>query len=437
MIILFLWAATCATARGHAGQNENENGTEPEYGAQEPGAKPSGAAVSVEIDAEGLITLSAESEDARIVLTELADAVRMPVIVDDSVARRLTVYLAHMTLEEILRSISVAYGLSIRDENGTIVVTDGLPETPASYLGSEIGFIQARHVKASDVILLLPQYLRQYVRSNDDQNSVVISAPPDVLQRVRDGIRGFDVPSPQIAADILVVELTDTGAKELGLDARWANLHNLATSDTGLGELTYSTLGSLPASFSATLRALVKSGKARVRAMPRIVTVNGAPASVFSGRQVYLENPIQGGVDENYGTSYHIDSGVTFKMTPWTGGGGEIIMHIEPEISTLSSKDPETGLPDVSTRSAETTLRVRDGDTVVIGGLTQHETRKVKQKMPFFGDLPIVGPAFRRGSTEEVTTQLVIFITPHVVAEDRTKDRQLKDDLIKKLEGGR
>jgi type II secretory pathway component GspD/PulD (secretin) len=404
--------------------------------AQTPGTPPpeSGAGtpqtVQVEIGDDGLITLSAESEDARVVLTELADAVRVPLIVDDSVARRLTVHLAKMTLEEILRSISVGYALSITEENGAIVVADGLPESPAS----EIGFIQARHVKASDVILLLPQYLRQYVRTNDDQNSVVISAPPDVLQRVRDGIRSFDVPSPQIAADILVVELTDTGARELGLDASWANRHNQATSDTALGELTYTTMGTLPGSFSATLRALVQSGKARVRAMPRIVTVNGAPASVFSGRQVYLENPIQGG---DYSGSYHIDSGVMFKMTPWTGGGGEIIMRLEPEISTLSSKDPETGLPDVSTRSAETTLRVRDGDTVVIGGLTQRETRKTKQKMPFFGALPIVGRAFQRQTTEEVTTQLVIFITPHILAEDRSQDRQHKEDLLKKLEGGR
>jgi general secretion pathway protein D len=124
-----------------------------------------------------------------------------------------------------------------------------------------------------------------------------------------------------------------------------------------------------------------------------------------------------GGGDEYYSdTRNYIDAGVRLGVRPWTGDGEEIICSVSPEVSTLSALDPITGLPEKITRTANTMVRVRDGQTIVIGGLRQEEERTVRTKVPLLGDLPLLGSLFRSTDTFTARTDLVIFITPRVLS---------------------
>jgi type IV pilus assembly protein PilQ len=112
------------------------------------------------------------------------------------------------------------------------------------------------------------------------------------------------------------------------------------------------------------------------------------------------------------GSRTSIQAGIRLQITPWTGGEGTILAHIEPEISTLSADDPITGLPEMSSRKASTWVRLKDSQTIVIGGLTQREKRSTIGGIPILKDLPLIGKLFQRRSSEEIDTELVIFVTP-------------------------
>jgi type IV pilus assembly protein PilQ len=376
--------------------------------------------VQIGIGPEG-VSLHAVSVDAHEVLTTLARRTGFRVIVDDTVRRSVTVHFVNRKASEILNAIVAAYGLSCKEVNGIFMVSEGIPRSPSSYLLSDIDAISTQYVLAPNAKSLLPVFLQDHVKTNQEQNAVILSAPTDVLRKFREDIKQFDIPASQILLEVLMVEFTDTGAREFGLRWDWSNATRQVAVDAPTGSIFYHTLVTLPNTFGAELKALVTSGKARIKASPRIATVSGQRASVFIGKQRYLSTPVAiPRSDDEYGgvrQSNAIDAGVRLTMTPWTGGQGEIIVDVRPEISVLSAPDANTGLPDRSTRRANTTVRVRDGETVIIGGLMQEESRRTRTKVPLLGDLPILGPLFRSTNDQQSTTELAIFVTPRILSQ--------------------
>lgn len=364
------------------------------------------------------VTVYAVSADAHALLMRLAKETGMKLIVDDSVKRSITINLIDKSGADVLAAIVATYGLSSREVNGIRIVSEGIPTSPSSYLLSDIDSIRTQYVLAPNAKILLPVFLQNHVMINAEQNSVILSAPPDVLKKFRQDISQFDIPSAQIMIDVLMVEFTQSGSREFSMKLDLSSRGHRYTVDSPVGEVFFQTLATLPNGFNASIHSLVTAGKAHVRANPSIATVSGQSASIFIGKQRYLSTPVSIGGGDYGGTQTNsIDAGVRLNMTPWTGGEGEIIVDIQPEISVLSAPDAKTGLPDKSTRRANTTMHVRDGETIIIGGLGQNETITTHTKVPLLGDLPLIGSAFRSRNDQTTTTDLVIFVTPHILSQ--------------------
>jgi type II secretory pathway component GspD/PulD (secretin) len=432
--------------------------TQPETAAQQPGPNnggPSGdggappSAPSPTLPARGgyrvtgdpeNLSVFAVSTDAQELFTAIAGRANLRLVIDDTVSRRITVNMTGKPARVIVNDIASAYGLSIADVEGVTMISEGIPRSPSSYLLSDIDSIPTKYVNAANARNLLPVFLQDYVKVNSEQNAVVLSAPTEVLGKFREDIAQFDIPASQILVELLLVELTDTSARELGLNFTWNNAERGGSVDPATGQITLRAIGDLPQEFSANLRALQEKGKARVRANPRIATVSGRRASIFVGRQRYVVTPIE---SERGGSRNFIDAGVRLEIVPYTGGQGQILVDVETEVSTLSAPDPVTRLPEKSTRTANTVVRVGDGQTIVIGGLTQQESRDVRTKVPILGDLPLLGPLFfQTRSTRTTQTELALFITPRILSdkghlpaaeEQSLKDRFLNSDLSRPL----
>ncbi|HEX8463521.1 MAG TPA: hypothetical protein VF627_02800, partial [Abditibacterium sp.] len=313
-----------------------------------------------------------------------------------------------------ISSIAGAYGLAAADVEGVTLISEGIPRSPSSYLLSEIDQISTKYVDAANARNLLPVFLQDYVKVNSEQNAVVLSAPSEVLRKFRADIAGFDIAASQILVDLLLVELTDSGLDQLNLTFNFGNSGNALAVSPSTGSITYRGLTTLPDAFSTTISALQEQGRARVRANPRIATVSGRRANIFVGRQRYIVTPI----DTGQGQRNFIDAGVRLEITPYTGGEKQIIIDVNAEVSTLSALDPVTRLPEKSTRTANTKVRVIDGQTIVIGGLKQQETRDVRTEVPILGRLPILGPLLFRSRNKRTTdSELVLFITPRILSD--------------------
>lgn len=385
------------------------------------------------------VSVFAVGVDAQELLTRLAKQTGIRLIVDDTVRRTVTVNLVNMQVTRILEIIAAAYGLSYREVNGIFMVSEGIPRSPSSYLLSDIDSITTQYVLAPNAKSLLPVFLQDHVKTNAEQNAVILSAPPEVLKKFREDIKQFDIPAAQIMVDVLMVEFTESAAREFRAQWGWSNDGRSLMVDSALGQMTFRLVMTLPTEFFTSLRALVTQGKARVHANPRIATVSGQRASIFIGKQRYLSTPVSIGGGRGEGDYFFrqtnfIDAGMRLDITPWTGGNGEITLSIMPEVSNISELDRETGMPVLSTRRAQTTVRVKDGETIVIGGLTQRQEYQTRTKIPLLGDLPILGSLFQGTKTNRINSELPIFVTPHVLTDQgRLKDEAQEQRIRQKM----
>lgn len=409
-----------ANGASRRAQADRTNGDSP--GADEPSGGGANSAAEPEIErAPRGWTVHAVSVDAHELLTMFAAQARLPLLVDDTVKRRITVHLANKTSDEILSTIVDAYGFSWAQVDGVHIISEGMPKTPSSYLLSDIASVTTKYVAPAQAKQLLPIFLQQHVMVNTDQNAVVLSGPKPVLDKFREDVAQFDVPATQIMLDVTIVEFTDVNTDNFAAFLAHSNANLGVTTDSLTGQLTLTAIAQLPTLLFSELQALVTQRKARVQASTRVATVSGQSASIFIGQQQYLNTPLNTGADS-------IDAGVSLNMRPLTGGKGEIILDLSEEISTLSAPDAATGLPTKTTRTASTTVRVRDGQTIVTGGLRQAETRSVHRAIPILGDIPVLGKLFQSHRTENTMVDLAIFITArtlsqtgHLPAEDEQR----------------
>ena len=427
-------SAVTATAATEAATPTDKTATTDKKDAEPKSKLPQRGTMEVTGDADAM-SVFAVGVDAPKLLTAIAARANLKLVVDDTVSRQITISVKGKPAREIISSIAGAYGLAAADVGGVLLVSEGIPRSPSSYLLSDIDQISTKYVDAQNARNLLPSFLQDYVKVNSSQNAVVLSAPAEVLRKFREDIAGFDIPAAQITVDLLLVEFTETGLDQLNLNLSYSNAGGQVNFSPSQGSLSYRSLTTLPDQFLLQISALQQQGQARVRANPRIATVSGRRASIFVGRQRYIVTPI----DTGNGQRNFIDAGVRLQITPYTGGEKQILVDVDTEVSTLSALDPVTRLPEKSTRTANTRVRVDDGQTLIIGGLRQQETRNVTTKVPILGDLPLLGPLLFRSRNKRTTnTELVLFITPRLLSdtghlpadeEKKLKDRFLAPDL--------
>ena len=369
--------------------------------------------------ANGLVSVRAVKADIHELMAAIAQKTALSIAVDDGVgaSRKVSLNLQGVTPQSAVSTIAAAYGLALAPINGILVLTEGVPTDLATYRASETESFRIQNSQAGELSGLLPNFLYSYVKVNGEQNAVVVTAPSQMLDKIGADLRRVDVPAPQISIEAVAVELSDANDLDIGLRLGNPSADNFDSFDAGAGRVTFNSIGKLPRSFEANLKALELKGKARVRARPQMVVVNGETANLFIGSQRFILTQFnQSGQTQN--RIQPVDVGVKLSVTPLTGGNGEITARVAPEVSNITELDLQTGLPVLSTRRSDTTVRVKDGETIVIGGLTLDQEQTTRGKIPFFGDLPLLGGLFRSRKKTTVKTELVVFVTPRILQDN-------------------
>jgi general secretion pathway protein D len=226
-----------------------------------------------------------------------------------------------------------------------------------------------------------------------------------------------------------MVELTESGSKALGIDFTNANGQ--------IGVLTFGSGGFIPvgvsqgcgsddsgnrscsghvtgASFQAAIYAQISKGNGRIVSKPRIAAQSGSTAKIITGDALPILTAITlSGVNGVSQQVQYVNVGVTLQIAPRVSIDGYVSSHIYCVVSSVTGFSQ--GYPTISQRQAETAATVRDGDSFVIGGLTQDENIATKSKVPLLGDIPVLGQAFRTDKQTRSKTELYIIVTPHIV----------------------
>jgi len=290
--------------------------------------------------------------------------------------------------------------------------------------------IDLQYLRASDIMDVLPVTIPDAnIVVIEDQNAIIVMGTQSMIDETERYIKAIDLPAPQVMIEALLVELTKGDSKSLGFNWAWGDDKdgNRVEISPGL-TATFDSLARVPDRFFATLTAMISENKARILTNPRAVTTSGLKATIKSIWTEYFETTteIYQGGSTTYPTDIYpatggyvrrgfntLDSGITLEITPWVGKSGEITVLIRPEIRDAKQVSKERST--ISTRSLDTTVRVKDGENIVIGGLIQRNETSQVSKLPLLGSIPILGNLFKETTKMNNDTELVIVVRPKLI----------------------
>lgn len=312
------------------------------------------------------------------------------------------------------------------------------------------------------------------IMAEPDSHDIIINADQATTAALKEIIKNLDRPQPQVLIKVVFLEVTHNNSSDIGIEgqyngqssafgriASYLTNYNVFTNTTvtsttgGTATTTTSTtiqpsgLTSLNNSyifnnnfglaaqganpngagqysiigqeFTATLRAIAQVGKAQLLARPSVLARNNQPATIQIGQDVPLITSVRYDTFGNAINSVTYQPvGIILKVTPFITSEGLVQMIVQPSDSAI---DPSQSVPIqagvnapvIDVRSADTVVMTPDGQTVVIGGLMQHDTADTENKVPILGDIPLLGNLFKHKISSNARTELIIFLTPHVI----------------------
>jgi type II secretion system protein D len=264
--------------------------------------------------------------------------------------------------------------------------------------------------------------------------ALILSGAPWTVERGLQMLEDLDVAPKQVHIAAMITEVNREVITRLGID--WSG----AGESPGLGQTGVPMIigepipegaeGLIPArglqigriqrsflQWSGNIRALEEQGKARVLSNPSVTTLDGRQTALHTGETYYYEVAVAaattGGIVKDIRT---FDVGVSLVVNPRVNQNGEITLTISPTVAALRGTS-EFSLPIVTERAVVTTVRVKSGETAVIAGLVSDEEQVTMKKVPFLGDIPIVGELFKSRERRPSHREVLIFVTPTIVEE--------------------
>jgi len=265
--------------------------------------------------------------------------------------------------------------------------------------------------------------------ADDRTNSLVVTASPLLLEKMDTLISNWDKQIPQVLIEAKIMQITLDKSKFLGIDWQYQNpeKHTLSVGAAGLPIPTSATyvdafkIGVLAADdYQVTLHALEGSSDANLISSPRIVTLDNTEAKILIGSSEPYE--IFHYDAEGHVTGKEIkfvEVGIKLTVTPKISQDGYITMNIRPEVSTPRVGTATDALA-IDTTEANAVMTVKDGNTLVMGGLIKDEKQETVAKIPILGDIPFIKHFFRNTYNKIVKKEIIIFITPKIVSPDKT-----------------
>ena len=315
--------------------------------------------------------------------------------------------------------------------------------------------VACKYADAGEMVQILTSIVNDVGTVIADQrtNTLIIKGTPEAIRRMEKLIEELDRPTKQVYIQAEIVEVSATDGKELGVEWLWKNANfrsfqGKVGSDFGLnfnpanagensessepsepsGTVPFPTgsglgIGILNTDVEAVLHALDETNNVNLLSRPRVVTMDNQEAVIEVGDQIPFKKLNQFGV-----TSFEFkDATVQLVVKPHIIDSEYILLEVAPKADFQNGFTPD-GTPIISTRKALTNVKVRSGQTIVIGGLIRDSLIKNQQKVPILGDIPLLGWLFKSTKSTKVKTELIIFITPFIL-EDEIETQHFQEDF--------
>ena len=272
-----------------------------------------------------------------------------------------------------------------------------------------------------------------FVVADEDTNSLLVTAATKNFDRIKEILADLDRPVPQVLIKVLIAEVSHENTLDLGVEFSVLNMHaaGLKGSKGGTNFTNFSvaaqtdgfTISVLEDNITAAIHALATVGKLDVLSRPYILTSDNQQASIMVGEEVpFITRSQLTDTGQTINTIEYDSIGIILTVMPHINPDGLVIMDIYQEISAQTGKTvpisqtttQSVDAPVFARRAAQSRVAIRDGQTIVIGGLMEDRNTDTVRKVPILGDIPWLGALFRQTVQDKTKTELLIFLTPHV-----------------------
>lgn len=249
---------------------------------------------------------------------------------------------------------------------------------------------------------------------------LLLAGPEELVEQATQVISALDVAPQQVLIEARVVDMSPEMTRQLGFSYSWSSLNfneGGAGPNSGGGRtFSFGIFQRSPFSFNATLDAMEQRREAKILMKPNIAVVDGEEASIFIGDILRFQRA------ENstaVGTNFTIEEvpvGVALLCRPRVNSDGRVTLKVHPVVSAVTAlTGPNRDVPQTSSREADSTIIMQDGQTIAIGGLLRDEDIRTMSKIPILGDIPILGELFRSRGQSKRRSEVTIFLTVRIL----------------------
>ena len=394
-----------------------------------------------------LVTIHAEDAYLPGILIVLAKESGYNIVTDPSVNTqdKISIHLDEVPIEEAINLVVRAVGLGYEIVGNSFLIAD--PKKLAKEVGITPHIIELKYADAMEVKELLSDLSKQ-IQVDVSGNKLLINTSPRKIAEIKEVIKEIDVPAIQVLLETRLIEVAMDIDEKLGID--WSKLgkytsilgENAEALSEGAGSVVPDpgTIGTLPVTapfnrlnednlipgkfsrqmtaFNITLDFLLKNNKADILADSKLVTLNGREATIKMVDIVpYILS--SGGVGGQVQVQRE-EVGIKLSVLPSVNTDGDITVKVEPEVASIFEFiGPDKNIPRVKSRSSSTTIRVRDGESIIIGGLISKDRKNTVYKFPLLYKIPWLGKKlFTSTDLVDRKTDLIIQITPSVLKDN-------------------
>ncbi|MFH1042895.1 MAG: hypothetical protein V1773_16985 [bacterium] len=396
------------------------------------------------------VTVDVKDGDVDKVIEDIAIQSDLQMIKLAPAAAKVTVKCNNIPLEKALYYILKNTGYSYKMDGDVFIFGKAIDKEI-----EDVKLIRLKYLKAELVYNKLPKVFSTQlsIEVSPEHNALIAKGDLDNITELGEYVEEIDHPVPQVLIEALVVDYNIDDIYEFGLTAgigdsatttrkdKWLPGLDVTASGKKINKLLkdigtinlfgksvdVGNLGQLPDDFYINMRALEENGLANIKSRPILSTLNGNKASLKIGTiQNYILTdlmPVQSQTSSTYIEQERIqkiEASISFEITPWVGPNNQLTLEVLPDFQTpVGEFSPDKNLiPAINTRRLESTLRLNDGETIVIGGLIQEIESKKESKIPILGDIPWIGKFFTNIYKQSKKSEMLIYITPHIFYED-------------------
>ncbi len=392
--------------------------------------------------------VSVEFRDTPIedVLRIMADQADIDIVTSPSVTGNVTATLKNVPLEEALANILAAHGYGYILSKNMIRVApiEEITEKTEMLVNS---IYRITYADVEEVEKTLKKFIssRGSLSSNKGTSNIIVTDTESRIKAIDTFIKEIDRITPQILIEARIYDIKNQEALDLGIE--WAAGRNTtlvsgigsnptagrtdpfitggfsgATSktDTAAGSLRWGWLNSA-IDIDMIMKAQKENINAKLLANPRVLVLDNESAQIRIISEIPYQELTESSDGGSVGTTAFREVGVELQVIPHVTRDGMVRVQLKPKFSvvtgevTIGTAENQFEQPVVDTREADTTLLIKDGQTVVLGGLRKKDVSQQINKIPLLGDLPLLGMLFRFEGEDTTISELVVFVTPHII----------------------